>query len=89
MAPAPQPHLNKPVVLSPDGKVPEKEVEKSFCRSEYCPVFIGDNKSRADGECSHRYWWVFLGFAVLAMTTGVETNKKLLRNPRQLSIGLY
>ncbi len=29
-APAPQPHLNKPVVLSPDGKVPEKEVEKSF-----------------------------------------------------------
>ena len=28
--PAPQPHLNKPVVLSPDGKLPEKEVEKSF-----------------------------------------------------------
>ncbi len=29
-APAPQPHLNKPVMLSPDGKVPEKEVERSF-----------------------------------------------------------
>ena len=29
-APAPQPHLNKPLVLSPDGKLPEKEVEKSF-----------------------------------------------------------
>lgn len=28
--PAPQPHLNKPVVLSPDGKVPEVEVERSF-----------------------------------------------------------
>lgn len=29
-ASAPQPHLNRPVVLSPEGKVPEKEVEKTF-----------------------------------------------------------
>lgn len=29
-AQAPQPHLNKPVVLNTDGKAPEPEVEKSF-----------------------------------------------------------
>jgi len=28
--PGPVPHLNKPVVLNPDGKVEEKEPEKSF-----------------------------------------------------------
>lgn len=28
--PGPQPHLNKPIVLTPDGRVPVKEVEKSF-----------------------------------------------------------
>ncbi|KAI9717347.1 MAG: hypothetical protein M1828_007235 [Chrysothrix sp. TS-e1954] len=28
--PGPTPHLNKPVVLSPDGKAPEAEPEKSF-----------------------------------------------------------
>lgn len=26
----PTPHLNKPIVLSPDGKLPEKEQEKTF-----------------------------------------------------------
>ena len=30
MQKGPEPHLNKPVVLSADGKVPQKEPEKSF-----------------------------------------------------------
>jgi len=28
--PGPRPHLNKPIVLSPDGKLPEKEQEKTL-----------------------------------------------------------
>jgi len=28
--PGPKPHLNKPIVLSPDGKLPEKEQEKTL-----------------------------------------------------------
>jgi hypothetical protein len=29
-APGPQPALNKPIVLTPDGKIPVPEVEKTF-----------------------------------------------------------
>lgn len=39
-APAPQPHLNRPVVLSPDGKLPEKEVEKSFLQKWVMARFL-------------------------------------------------
>ncbi|KAI9820329.1 MAG: hypothetical protein M1827_005951 [Pycnora praestabilis] len=38
--PGPQPHLNRPVVLSPDGKVPEKEVEKTLFQ-KYWWVLLG------------------------------------------------
>ena len=46
---APVPVLNRPVELTAEGKVPEKEAEKSFMQ---------------------KYWWVFLGAAVLAMAGG-------------------
>ncbi|KAI9700725.1 MAG: hypothetical protein M1836_002094 [Candelina mexicana] len=47
--PGPRPHLNVPVVLDPEGKLPEEVVEKPFWQ---------------------KYWWIFLGVAVLALTGG-------------------
>lgn len=44
-APAPQPHLNRPVVLSPDGKLPEKEVEKSFLQKWVISLSTKDAKA--------------------------------------------
>lgn len=38
--PGPQPHLNKPVVLTSEGKIPEQEVEKTFLQ-KYWWVLLG------------------------------------------------
>lgn len=38
--PGPQPYLNKPVVLTPEGKIPVPEVEKSFLQ-KYWWVLLG------------------------------------------------
>ncbi|KAL7276926.1 hypothetical protein RUND412_000070 [Rhizina undulata] len=43
------PHLNKPIVLRPDGKIPEPEAQKTFLQ---------------------KYWWLLLGAAMLALTSG-------------------
>ncbi|RPB16910.1 hypothetical protein P167DRAFT_561872 [Morchella conica CCBAS932] len=39
-APGPQPALNKPIVLTPDGKIPVPEVEKTFLQ-KYWWVLLG------------------------------------------------
>ncbi|KAI5852912.1 hypothetical protein DFP73DRAFT_628270 [Morchella snyderi] len=39
-APGPQPVLNKPIVLTPDGKIPVPEVEKTFLQ-KYWWVLLG------------------------------------------------
>lgn len=38
--PGPQPHLNKPIVLTAEGKIPVKEIEKTFLQ-KYWWVLLG------------------------------------------------
>lgn len=39
--PGPQPHLNKPVVLTPEGKIPEVEIEKTFLQKYWWMILGG------------------------------------------------
>ena len=64
-----QPALNKPVLLSSEGKRPEEEEEKSFlqkCVPCSCPRCL---LGRFANVC-RRYWWVIATAVLLLATSG-------------------
>ena len=69
MQQGPTPHLNKPVVLSADGSVPNKEPEKTFIQKYGASLqFITPCFTNTD--TLSRYWWVIVGFLVLQVVIG-------------------
>jgi hypothetical protein len=68
--PGKQPELNKPVVLSPEGKKVEPPEEKSLLQKYVFAMHL----IKTDMLTRHRYWWV-LGIVAMMMITGGGDSK--------------
>lgn len=77
--PGPMPHLNKPVVVNPDGTAPEKEPEKSFLQKYACqPCLFG----KVCTDVSQ----ILVGYCGLpALASGYERRQGRLVKPTTLS----